>query len=195
MNVSALVATFLRPPSTRGEWFADGVRFLGIVSILAAAIGWRLVDVAVLALAAIGLVLARSLNLRPALDALCGIALLVAAWSSVLGLYRAWAAWDLVVHFVLNGVVAAVVYLSAVRAGSVPAVVTKHDPILPALILCACFGTTAGVLWEWSEWAGHRFIDSSIFVGYEDTLSDLAAGALGSLLSGALLRFWSVPRR
>ncbi|KZX21634.1 hypothetical protein [Rathayibacter tanaceti] len=185
MSGSVLVATFLQPPRTRGEWLADAVRCAGAASIVAAWIGWGLVDVAVLALAAIGLVLPRFLGIRPALDTAFGAALLVASWSSVLGLYEAWAGWDLVVHFVLNGLVAAVAFLVAARAGVVPAVSGERGPLAPAIVLCACFGTTAGVLWEWGEWAGHRFIDSAIFVGYEDTLGDLAAGTLGSLLAGA----------
>lgn len=195
MSVSVFVATFLQPPRTRGEWLADAVRAVGAASVVAAAIGWGLVDVAVLALAAIGLVLPRFLGIRPALDAAFGVALLVASWSSVLDLYEAWVGWDLVVHCLLNGLVAAVAYIVAARAGVVPTVSGERGPLTPAVVLCGCFGTTAGVLWEWGEWAGHRFIDSSIFVGYEDTLGDLAAGTVGSLLAGILLRFWSAKSR
>ncbi|AND15508.1 hypothetical protein C5C18_11010 [Rathayibacter tritici] len=195
MSSSALVETFLQLPRTRGEWTADGIRAVGAVSIVTAGVGWDLVDVAVLALAAIGLVLPRFLGIRPALDAAFGVALLVASWSSVLGLYEAWPQWDLVVHCVLNGLIAAVAYIVAARAGVVPAASGERGSLAPAIVLCACFGTTAGVLWEWGEWAGHRFIDSSIFVGYEDTLGDLAAGTLGSVLAGALMRFWSAKSR
>ncbi|QHC67768.1 hypothetical protein GSU68_15135 [Rathayibacter sp. VKM Ac-2759] len=195
MRTDVLVETFLAPPSTRGEWFADAVRLAGVASMVAAGIGWGFVDVMVFALSAIGLVIPRFLGIRPALDAAFGVALLVASWSSVLDLYQAWASWDLVVHFVLNGLVAAVAYLVAARAGVVSSVVGERGPLAPAIVLCACFGTTAGVLWEWGEWAGHRFVDASIFVGYEDTLGDLAAGAAGSLLAGALMRFWSAKSR
>jgi hypothetical protein len=192
---SVLIATFLEPPRTRGEWFADAVRALGAVSIVAAVLGWDLVDVAVLALASIGLVLPRFLGIRPALDATFGLALLVASWSSVLGLYQAWASWDLVVHFVLNGLVAAVAYIVAAHAGVVPAIAGDRGPLAPAIVLSACFGLSMGVVWEWGEWAGHRFVDSSIFVVYEDTLGDLAAGAAGSIAAGALMRFWSAKSR
>lgn len=195
MSASVLVETFLAPPRARGEWLADGVRAAGAVSIVAAAIGGDLVDVAVLALAAIGLVIPRFLGIRPALDIAFGVSLLVASWSSVLELYQAWASWDLVVHFVLNGLVAAVAYILAARAGVVPTVAGDRGPLAPAIVLCACFGLTMGVVWEWGEWAGHRFIDSAIFVGYEDTLGDLAAGAAGSIVAGALMRFWSARSR
>lgn len=195
MSAEVLSATFLQPPRSPGEWAADVVRAVGALSIVAAAIAWGPVDVAVLALASIGLVLPRFLGIRPALDVMFGVALLVASWSSILGLYRAWPSWDIVVHFVLNGLVAAVAYIVAARAGVVPAVVGPRGPLAPAIVLCACFGTTAGVLWEWGEWAGHRFVDEAIFVAYEDTLGDLAAGAVGSLLAGALMRFWSARSR
>jgi len=195
VSAAVLVDTFLQPPRTRGEWFADAVRMLGAASIVAAGIGWGFVDVAVFALSSIGLVLTRFLGIRPALDAAFGVSLLVASWSSVLELYQAWAAWDLVVHFTLNGLAAAVAYIVAARAGVVPTVAGERGPLAPAIVLCACFGTTAGVLWEWGEWAGHRFVDESIFVAYEDTLADLAAGALGSILAGALMRFWSAKSR
>jgi len=195
VSAAVLVETFLEPPRTRGEWFADGVRALGVASIVAAAIGWGFVDVAVFALSSIGLVLTRFLGVRPALDAAFGVSLLVASWSSVLELYQAWPAWDLIVHFTLNGLAAAVAYVVAAHAGVVPEVRGERGPLAPAIVLCACFGTTAGVLWEWGEWAGHTFIDDSIFVAYEDTLADLAAGALGSILAGALMRFWSAKSR
>ena len=164
MRGVVLVETFLAPPRTRGEWFADGVRMAGVASMVAAGIGWGFVDVMVFALAAIGLVIPRFLGIRPALDAAFGVALLVASWSSVLDLYQAWASWDLVVHFVLNGLVAAVAYLVAARAGVVTT--AERGPLAPVIVLCGCLGTTAGVLWEWGEWAGHRFVDASIFVGY-----------------------------
>lgn len=195
MSPAVLVETFLQPPRTRGEWLADAVRLAGVASMVAAGIGWGFVDVMVFALSAIGLVLPRFLGIRPALDASFGVALLVASWSSVLDLYQAWASWDLVVHFVLNGLVAAVAYIVAARAGVVPTVAGERGPLAPAIVLCACFGTSAGVLWEWGEWAGHRFVDSTIFVAYEDTLGDLAAGAAGSILAGALMRFWSAKSR
>ncbi len=45
----------------------------------------------------------------------------------------------------------------------------------------------AGVVWEIGEWFGHTFIDTSIVVEYTDTIGDLAAGGLGSLVAGGLL--------
>ena len=54
-------------------------------------------------------------------------------------------------------------------------------------IVTLALGITLSVVWEFAEWAGYTYITSGINVGYADTLGDLAAGGLGSLLSGALL--------
>ncbi|MEK8228690.1 hypothetical protein NKG05_25870 [Oerskovia sp. M15] len=43
------------------------------------------------------------------------------------------------------------------------------------------------LLWETGEWAGATFVDESINVGYVDTLGDLAAGGIGSLLAGLVM--------
>jgi hypothetical protein len=37
------------------------------------------------------------------------------------------------------------------------------------------------------EWIGWKFISEAIFVAYEDSISDMAAGGLGGLLAGLLV--------
>jgi hypothetical protein len=44
------------------------------------------------------------------------------------------------------------------------------------------------------EWLGHNFVDSKIFVGYDDTIGDLAADGSGGLLVGLGLP-WLAARR
>jgi hypothetical protein len=190
-----LVRTFLQPPSSPAEWVADGVRGLGVLSAVAAGIGWGGVDVAVFALALAGIVVPRFLGVRPALDIAFGLALLVAAWSSVLELYLTVRWWDLPVHFVLNGLVAVIAYLAAARAGLVPDPDdTALRPAGPVLVTAA-LGVTGGVLWEVGEWAGHTFLDPTIFVGYSDTIGDLVVGGAGSVLAALPMRFWADRRR
>lgn len=55
------------------------------------------------------------------------------------------------------------------------------------VVLTLALGLSLSVLWEFAEWAGDKYIDSNIGVGYEDPLGDLAAGAAGSIASGTLL--------
>jgi hypothetical protein len=37
------------------------------------------------------------------------------------------------------------------------------------------------------EWIGWRFISEEIYVAYEDSIGDMAAGGLGGLLAGLLV--------
>ena len=179
-----MIESFLRPPAG-ALLVADAVRLLGVMSVVAVLLWWSPVDVAVFALSMIGLVLPRFLGVRPALDAAFGLALVVAAWFSVLGLYVSVPLVDLPVHLVLNGLVAAVAYLLLARVGVLPETLDVARPRLGVAVVTTALGVVGGVLWEFGEWAGHTFIDDAIFVGYTDTLGDLAIGALGSIAAGA----------
>ncbi|MGC5171831.1 hypothetical protein ACLQ2Q_14385 [Microbacterium sp. DT81.1] len=188
-------ATFLRPARGVAELCADGVRVLGVLSIIAAMIWWSPVDVAVFALVLLGLVIPRFLGIRPALDAAFGIALLVAGWSAVLDTYAQVRYWDLVVHFALNGLLAAVLYILAVRLAVVPDPATEQVSRGAIVSLTVAFGLAAGVVWEVAEWAGHTFVDPTIYVGYEDSIGDLAVGGLGALVAGLAGRYLSAESR
>lgn len=188
-----MIKTFLRFPRGAGEVIADLVRIAGFLSIIAAAIWWGLQDAAIFALTLLGLLAPRFIGVRPVVDAFFGVVLLVAAWSGVLSLYASVPGWDVVVHLCMNGATAAMMYLLLARLRIVPRV---QDPQLSygaLIVLTAIFGLATGALWEIAEWAGHTFIDESIFVAYEDTIGDLAAGAFGSLVAGFILK--ALPSR
>jgi hypothetical protein len=187
-----LVANFLRPAITFGEWFADGVRLFGLGSLVAVAIGWGFVEMAVFALALLGVVLPRFLGAGAVLDAAFGVAVLVAAWSAVLDLYNTIAWWDIVVHFVLNGLVAAVAWLLCLRLGLAFPGAGKRRRFALAVVLTTALGLATGALWEIGEWLGHTYIDGTIYVAYNDTIGDLAAGGAGSVVAGC---FVSSPGR
>ena len=183
-----MIESFLRPPGG-ALLLADAVRLAGLMSVVAVLLWWSPVDVAVFALSMIGLVLPRFLGVRPALDAAFGASLLVAAWFSVLGLYVSAPLVDLPVHFVLNGLVAVIALVLLARVGVLPESLDVARPRLGIAVMTTALGVVGGVLWEFGEWAGHTFVDESIFVGYTDTLGDLAIGALGALLAGAAAGF------
>jgi len=183
-----MIESFLRPPGG-ALLLADAVRLAGLMSVVAVLLWWSPVDVAVFALSMIGLVLPRFLGVRPALDASFGASLLVAAWFSVLGLYVSAPLVDLPVHFVLNGLVAVIALVLLARVGVLPESLDVARPRLGIAVMTTALGVVGGVLWEFGEWAGHTFVDESIFVGYTDTLGDLAIGGLGSLLAGAAAGF------
>jgi hypothetical protein len=192
--VNAITANVTRPPSGAGELAADVTRILGLVSTAVAAVALSLSDFAMFALILFGLSLARALRLRPALDVAFCVTLLVAGWSSTLDLYTTVPGWDLLIHFIANGVIAAVAFLlyTAVSpAGRSLAArgMSRGD----AVLLTTTFGLALAGIWEMAEWAGHTYIDSTIFVEYTDTIGDMVAGGLGSVLAGLFFRFLASP--
>ena len=180
---------------------ADGVRVLGVVSILAAAVWLGGVDVALFALVLGGLIVPRVLGTPPGVDLATGATLLAAGWIAVLGLFEVVGPLDLIMHWAANGLLAVVAYDLLVRLEVVPAVDAAPDAGLPSraragvVVVTTAVGITLGLLWELGEWAGHTFLDDTINVGYTDTLGDLVAGGLGSLLGAFLLLAHRPPHR
>jgi len=193
-----ITETFLRRPSGAGEWAADALRVLGVLSVLAGGIGWGFVEVAVFALTLLGMLVPRFLGVRPGFDIAVGGTLLVAAWSGVFELYTSIDWLDVVIHFAANGVLAALIFVVAARVGIVPDVgdgAPGTVAVIRPAVLTTAFGLAAGVLWEMGEWAGHTYIDSAIYVGYDDTIGDLAVGGLGSLVAGLCIRWLAADSR
>lgn len=176
---------FLHRPEGAVELAADALRILGLLGVAVALVGWGPTDAGVLSFVLLGLVIPRFLGMRGPLDLLAGAMLLVAGWSSVLGLYAAISWWDLAVHFAANGAIAAMAYLLLVRVGVVAP--PEHSPRSVVVFLCAIAGFAAGAVWEVLEWAGHTFIDEAIFVDYTDTIGDMALGGAGSVAVGLLM--------
>lgn len=176
--------SFLRRPATAGELTADAVRVLTLLSVVVATGGWGPVEFAVFALALLGTVVPRALGVPAGLDIATGVTCLVAAWSNVFDLYTTLIGWDKVVHAVLTGVLAALVVVIGQRSGLL-APLAGHR--LGHTVLATLVGIGLGALWEIGEWAGHTFVDQSVFVGYVDTIGDLAYDAIGGLVAGLAL--------
>ncbi|MDQ0729006.1 hypothetical protein [Microbacterium sp. W4I20] len=185
---------FLRPPHGFAEYAADALRVIGVLSVIAAAIWSTPTDAGILALALPALMVPRILGMRAWMDITVGLTVLVAAGSNVFDLYRSVAGWDLVVHFVCTGVIAATGYLILARTGVVPAqrdtAFRKRTPI----VITAAVGLAVSALWEMIEWAGRTFVTSEIFVTYEDTIGDMAIGGLGAVFAGVILAFFPLER-
>jgi len=179
------VQRFLRQPHGAAEWAADAVRAFGIVGVLIAAVWMTTMDAGILALALPVLVVPRFVGVRAWFDiAFCAVVLL-AAWSNVLDLYSGIAGWDLVMHFACTGVIAAMGYLVLVRLRMLPEP-PRSLRRLP-LVLTPVIGLAVSAVWEMIEWIGWRFVSSDIYVGYQDTIGDMAAGGLGAVAAGVLL--------
>ncbi|ASD23644.1 hypothetical protein B7495_17200 [Cryobacterium sp. LW097] len=180
----AMIHTLLRRPSGLAEATADALRALALVGIVVAGVGWGPLSGISLALVAGGMLLPRLLGLRPSVDIAFGVVVLVAVWSSVLGIYLTTRWWDLPVHFLTNGLCAALLYIVLVQFKVLADADTLPRPMLSAAVVTTTLGLALGVLWEVFEWFGHTYLDPEIFVGYNDSIGDLVWGGAGALLAG-----------
>lgn len=167
----------------------DAVALLGLASQVAA-FWFGPVVVALFAFVLFGLTLQRVTGLPGGLQAPTGLVLLLGAWAATLDWYVAVGWLDLAVHAAGNGLLAVVVVLLMVRSGMLTEPSGSPAQQAGVAVVTLGVGVVLGLLWELGEWAGHTYLDDSIQVGYEDTLGDLAAGAVGSLAAG-----WVLARR
>jgi hypothetical protein len=184
-----MIRTLLRAPAGVAEVFADLLRLLAVISIVVAGIGWGPLSAVSFVSALIVMLVPRLLGLSPRFDIAFGAVILASTWSSVLGVYLTTRWWDLPMHFLTNGLCAALLYVVLVRLGIVADAATLPRPMLSTAVVTTALGLSLGAFWEFFEWFGHTFIDGEIFVGYIDSLGDLFWGGLGSLLAGCGMRF------
>ncbi|MET0872866.1 MAG: hypothetical protein ABWX89_11090 [Paeniglutamicibacter terrestris] len=113
------------------------------------------------------------------------IVLLLGGAFSVLGTYKVVEWLDLVVHLLMLAVLTKTLANMLVHHAMLPDASTRRQAA-GILVAVTGLGVLLAVLWEIGEWAGHTFINPDVGVGYEDTLGDLVAGTLGSLIAA----FW-----
>ena len=184
-----MMQTFPRAPSGVAETVADGIRVLGALTIIIAVVGWGPMEGVTIAFAAGGTLLPRLLGVRASFDIVFGVVVLIAAWSSVLEIYLTTRWWDLPVHFLTNGLCAALGHIVLVRLRVLADPATLPKPLVSSIVATVAIGLSLGVLWEIMEWFAHTFIDEEIFVGYVDSIGDLVWGGAGALLAGYCLPF------
>ncbi|MDU0365603.1 hypothetical protein RWH45_00170 [Microbacterium sp. KSW4-17] len=188
--LSAMYANLKRPPRSVTDWLADAVRAAAIVIVIVSLFALPFTDFAVLSMSLPAMMLSRMIGLRSGLDLVTCITVFIAAGSNVIDLYRAWTGWDLIVHTVCTGVLAAVALVLLDDARVIEPTGRRRTPILVA--------TTAGLalsaVWEMVEWFGYRFITDAIFVTYDDTIGDMIAGGAGALIAGVLASRWRLTR-
>lgn len=179
-----MIERFLTPPHGLGAWMADGVRLVGVLGVVAALIWWAPGDAGIVALSLIALVVPRFAGVRPGFDIAFCVTVLVAAWSNVLDLYESIAVWDLVVHFVCTGMLAAIAYVMLTRLELVPDPLADSTRRATPVLLVTVLGLALSAMWEMLEWVGRTLLAPDIFVTYQDTIGDMAAGGLGALVAG-----------
>ncbi|BDZ53931.1 hypothetical protein [Agromyces marinus] len=163
---------------------ADLVRLVAVVCIPIAGFGWEPIDALSLTVVTASMLVPRLMNVRAGLDLAYCVVALVAAWSAVLDLYKTVDWWDIPMHFLLNGLVAAVCVLILVRTRVIADPADAPRPVLAAVMVTAGAGLSLAVGWEVFEWAAKTWIDPTMHVGYTDTIGDFVFGFLGSVTAG-----------
>lgn len=182
----AMIENFLRPPRSRGAVAADAVRVAGVLSVLVAAVWFEATDAGILALTLPALVAPRFIGVRPAFDVVCGLTVLIAAWSNVVDLYRSFPAWDIPMHLVCTALLAALGYIAAARLDVVPPPESASFRRRTGVVVTILLGLAFSAIWEMVEWVGKAFVDT-VYVTYDDTIGDMAVGGLGAVLAGVVV--------
>lgn len=189
-----MIDNFLRPVRGPADVGADVLRGFGVLSVVLAAIFFDATDAGVVAFALPGLFFPRFMGMKAWADLVFGGTLLVAAWSNVFDLYASIGWWDLAVHFVCTGIVAAGVYLLLAQVGVVAAPGTGRMAATAGLILTTTIGLALCALWEMVEWIGGTYISDAIYTAYDDTIGDMAVGGFGALCAGFAIAFLPLLR-
>ena len=172
----------------------DAVRLVAATSLVVLVVADEAIGAALFLLVLGGTMVPRAVGASAALDVACGASLVLAGWASHLDWYTSVSWLDLAVHVVCTGLLAmlAVLVLRHVsqrreRAEGHGAVRAVSRGSTETVLLVGGLGAILAILWEVGEWAGHTFLDESIGVGYNDTVSDLVAGLAGSLAAGVVV--------
>lgn len=121
------------------------------------------------------------------------LALALQAGGEAFRLYDSVLWFDNVVHFTLPFFAGPTLYIVLARLDVVPDPKDEthlHHYIGIAIVAFA-LGVTIGALWELVEWFSDNRFGSSLQLGNDDTVGDLAADSLGSLAGTALLVCWA----
>lgn len=170
-------------PGPRWARVATDVIALAGVASFVAAFWWDGIVVAMSALVLLGLTVPRVVQLPGQLQVASGVTLLLSAWAATLDWYVVVPWLDMVAHLAANGVLAIIAMVLLWRTGMLP----RQLPLGGVVVVTAAVGALLAVLWEAGEWFGYTYLSDGIGVGYDDTIGDLVAGTVGSLIGGGLI--------
>ncbi len=109
---------------------------------------------------------ARGADMSPPFAAAFAVFLLLATWASVQHLYRQIPQFNVLVHVLTPGSLAAVAYFVLVRAALLPGVrsSTPQRRSWAPVVWVVVVGVTAAVFWEFNEWGFEQVAPSSMRV-------------------------------
>lgn len=118
---------------------------------------------------------------------LAGVGALIATWLTLAGLYPAWEPLDDLVHFATLALIVPFSYVLSGRLGLLPSRDIHDLSAFQIIFLAALLGVSLGVVWEFAEWAVELSAPRLISLTHRDTMVDLVADLLGSLVAGAAI--------
>ncbi len=179
--------------SAPGRWIFDAAVVIALLSAVAMVVTGRWEGAVRFVLIAGFMISARGGGAPAPFAAAFAVFLLLATWASVLHWYRELGEFDVLVHFLTPGSLAAVAYFSLLHARLLPSASPPFDRLRSwaPVLWVTLVGVTAAVLWEFYEWVIEQINPRGMIVGYTDTVLDLLAGLLGSLVAGALVLAWA----
>jgi len=142
---------------------------------------------------AIGVLLARAVDLPRVYDVTFCIAMFFTAWGEGLGLYDEISWYDNVVHFFVPMLSAPVIYIGLARLEVLPDPrdVTGLHRHTGVFVVTLALGAAVGAVWEIVEYASDQALGSRLQLGNADTVGDLIADTSGSVVGAALLVCWT----
>ncbi len=144
------------------------------------------------AVVAVLMYLPRVSDVPPSFAGAFSALLLLATWASVEHWYRQITHFDVIVHVLTPGSLAAVSYFVLVHWRLMPPVSQPAQELRSCapVVWVATVGVAAAVVWEFYEWVVEQVAPAGMRVGYTDTIVDLLAGMLGSVVAGFLVLRW-----
>lgn len=137
----------------------------------------------------------RLLDLPRPLDLAMIVTMALQSAGYAAGLFAALSWYDEVLHSLLPGVVAAVLYVLLVRADSMPALAEDQTGprrrYIGIVVAATGLGLIAGVIYEIYEYLVVTYLDAGLRIGYGDTIVDLALDLGSAALGGLFLVVWA----
>ena len=171
----------------------DLLRLAFVAGLVVTAVVGAPEAIANMAVATVIVLAARPARLPVPYDLAVIVAMAFTGFGEALGFYDSIDWYDNVVHFVVPMLSSQVLYLCLARLEFVPhprSDVVRRDE-LGMFVVCFALGVAVGGIWEIWEYASDGVLGSNLQLGNTDTVGDLIADTLGSLVGAALLVAWS----
>lgn len=184
--------SFLTP--RQGAWviLADVCRIASLLGAGLALVFWGPDKViAFLAVTAI-LLIPRAMRMPAPFDAAFALTMFASTLTGAIGWYENLDWWDKVAHFVTTGAAAAILCLTIAAWGLVDNLFdsTRMRYRTRVVVQTTSLGLSVAVIWEMMEWIYKDINSDDPPATYLDTMADLMAGAVGSVIAAGFLLMW-----